>query len=179
MIEGEFFRLDRDSRQDEGQVLFRYLHVKIRDKGAHKDKDCAPYPVYLALKPHAIDFYYHGPVLGEKSSKNIPCGADLSDGKINHEHIRILHLPLSMNLAVKDNLTARLSHAFYDYKEVPHIYDLKESGSKFYSNLSLWNECSKSDANDKENNLSFRRLILDFLYDLEHSRVFYASGIFE
>ena len=80
-----------------------------------------------------------------------------------------------MNLAVKDNLTARLSHAFYDYKEVPHIYDLKESGSKFYSNLSLWNECSKSDANDKENNLSFRRLILDFLYDLEHSRVFYAS----
>jgi hypothetical protein len=92
MIYGHFFKLDRDSVLSNGQVMFRYLPVRCKpDK---KDDEYPYYPVYAVLGRYAIDFFYHA-----KDQKND-----------HHVHIRLLHLPLSLNLSVKDKLTSILQN---------------------------------------------------------------------
>ncbi len=156
MIAGTFFKVDRDSIPEKGQVLFRYLRVSWKDKAKNTD-DEHHYPVYAVLTVHAIDFYYHGP---DKSGSH-------------HQHNRLLHLPLSLNLAVKDNLTSRLRNAYKANADINENYKMAKSPGLCYASLS----CFK--VNDTGNigsgKLFLRYLILDFLYDLEHSQVFNAS----
>ncbi len=56
-------------------------------------------------------------------------------------HIRLLHLPLSLNLSVKDNLTSILQNDVYDGKyEISSEYktDLKDNNSKTYWDLKVF-----------------------------------------
>lgn len=159
MIYGHFFKLDRDSILSNEQVIFRYLPVRCKsDKG----KDEYPYyPVYAVLGRYTIDFFYHG-----KDYKND-----------RHVHIRLLHLPLSLNLSVKDNLTSILQNDVYDGKyEISSEYetDLKDDKIKTY-----WNwEVFEIKENKKER-IYFRKLLLDFIYDFEHTHVFGNSPYYE
>ena len=66
------------------------------------------YPVYLVLNPYAVSFYYHGLPFDDNEKKK----DDKKEDHYSHSHICILHLPLSLNLAAKDNLSSRLS-SFY------------------------------------------------------------------
>ena len=168
MIYGHFFKLDRDSLLSSGQIIFRYLPVRYEpDKG----KDGYPYyPVYAVLGRHAIDFFYHGKDQKKDSKNN-------SKNDRHHVHIRLLHLPLSLNLSVKDNLTSILQNDVYNHKyEISSEYktDLENSNIKTYSNLEVF-ELEKT----KENKIYFRKLLLDFIYDLEHTHVFENSPYYE
>ncbi len=171
MIQGAFFKVDKDSVQEEGQVIFRYLPVYRTE--IDESKTHHYYPVYAVLKSHAIDFYYHGPDVGNDENEDSKENIDH-----HHVHVRILHLPLSINLAVKDNLTVRLSEAFISGFSLGEHYEFSiDRTSYFYSTLPCFGgekgELEKE--TKKGQKVLLRKLILDFIYDLEHSRVFDAS----
>ncbi|MHA1803815.1 MAG: hypothetical protein ACTSU4_04715, partial [Promethearchaeota archaeon] len=75
MSSGTFFKVDKDSVPENGQILFRYLPVHFVDNpddtGNGKLRKCHHfYPVYAVLKPHAVDFFYHGPDKECQSDEN-------------------------------------------------------------------------------------------------------------
>lgn len=169
MVQGTFFKVDTDSLLGEGQVVFRYLPVCRRPHDESKKHH--HFPVYAVLKPFSIDFYYHGPDIEKDANKE-----DI------HVHACILHLPLSLNLAVKDNLTARLSQSFHGYFELNDEYEFELPKTRqTYWNLDVFSgekggvesECEEG------KHILKRKLILDFIFDLEHSRVFEASPHYE
>jgi hypothetical protein len=164
MIYGHFFKLDRDSLLSKGQVIFRYLPVRYE---RYNGKDEYPhYPVYAVLSRHAVDFFYHG----QDQKKD-------SENDRHHVHIRLLHLPLSPNLSVKDNLTSILQNDVYNhnYQILPEYKtDSENSNIKTYSNLKVF-ELEEI----KKDEIYFRKLLLDFIYDLEHTHVFENSPYYE
>jgi len=177
MQQGNFFKLDENSKLNQGQVIFRYLPVT--------DKNKTYFPIYAALKPYSIDFYYHS--IDERLDKN-----DEEDKSKNEQHIniRILHLPLSSNLSVKDNLSEILKSNFDCAYPLGKQYSIElKSNDQYYWNLTEY--CPKGEYQkiikkhfpDKEQDISkyvyFRKLILDFLYDLEHSHIFENSPHYE
>ena len=172
MQQGKFFVLDKDSQLEEGQVFFRYLPVT----------DDSYFPIYLSIKPYSIDFYYHSIDKDNKGGQNL------------HKNIRILHLALSFNLAVKDNLTEILKNNFDcayplndqlndQYKidldnTIQYYWNLKEYYSeKDYEKIIKKHFPDK--CKDIKKYIYFRKLVLDFLFDLEHSHVFENSPNYE
>lgn len=162
MTQGVFFKIDRDSDFEKGQIIFRYTAVEY--KNLSDDSDLG-FPIYLVLNKYSVDVFSHGPDL---------------DG--NHSHARILHLPLTLNLASRDNLLSNLER-YYDKKIDLHssiTVDTSEN-SNVYKNL----DCFSTEHNDrkifssKPNSIFLRDIILDFIFDLEHSKVFQASPNYE
>jgi len=169
MIQGRFFKVDENSNYQNGQIVFRYLPVKWKNESKQMNEPL--YPVYLVLNPYAVNFYYHGLPFDENGKKK----ADKDKG---HAHICILHLPLSLNLAAKDNLSSRLS-SFYSgsYKINKYYKQTFDYNFNSYWNLEVFKlneECGKA-----QGILFLRKLILDFIFDLEHSNVFEASPNYE
>ena len=67
MIQGTFFKVDKDSIQEEGQVIYRYLPVCRTE--IDKLKKYHHFPVYVVIRPSAIDFYYHGPGVSKRGKR--------------------------------------------------------------------------------------------------------------
>ena len=103
-----------------------------------------------------------------------------------------IHLPLSLNLDIKDNLTSVLKYQTYAGKDGvpldkgcrilnPQKYQIA------YSNLRVFEDKQRhgrhtGGGKDSENIrgfLCYRRLILDFLFDLEHSEIFKHSPLYD
>ncbi|MDZ7721647.1 MAG: hypothetical protein U5R06_02175 [candidate division KSB1 bacterium] len=168
----------------EGQAIFRYLPVtkKTADPSSRNcpcdknDQTCPDLPVYVVIKPRAIDFYYHG----------------IDPGTDNHVHICLLHLPLSSNLAIKDNLTSVLKSIYNQSYKLGDCYQIKYQ----YNELAYWNlhafsadkfsKCklkqplnTASVISGIEDNISFCKLLLDFIFDFEHSPVFQNAPSYE
>ena len=182
MRQGNFFILDENSSLEEGQVIFRYLPVT----------DGSYFPIYLAIKPYSIDFYYHSRDNDKNKDDSIDNDKkkDDKEQRKSHINVRILHLPLSLNLAVKDNLTEILKNNFdcayplgHQYKidldiTIQYYWNLKE----YYSQKDYQKIIKKhfpDKCQDIKKYIYFRKLVLDFLYDLEHSHVFENSPNYE
>lgn len=172
MQEGHFFKLDRDSLPHEGQVIFRYLPVQ-REKDS--EKSLPYYPVYLVLKPHALEFYYNGTAQESKE----------------HVHIRLLDIPLTPNLTAEDNATDILVNIYRKTFLLGKHYQNKVGDSVH----SFWNlspfysediyrkiiEDQFPDSSDTgiDKYIFFRKLVLDFLFDLEHTGIFENSPYYQ
>ena len=153
MLVGRFFKVDENSQYSDGTVGFRYLNIFLEKEESGIPK----YPIYMTLDSHSINFYFNGYL-------KTP-----TDDKDKYIHTEILHLPLSKNLAVKDNLTSVLVNA-YDHELLGADKYKNETRRMGYSSLERFK--------GKEDNIC-RYLILDFLFDLEHSRVFENSPFYE
>lgn len=184
-MNSNFFKIDRDSQFTKNMVIFRYLPVHLKSDISNASKISHYYPIYLVVKKYAIEFYYHGPVPERKnnkySSENDASEAGL---RFNDSHVCILHLPLSLNLAVKDNLSSLLHKYFEGYYEIHPNYtieiDEKSNVNIMYWNLPQYGNYSKFITDDENRVIvPFRKLILDFLFDLEHSEIFKASPFYE
>lgn len=127
---GKYFKVNPESIFNKGIVSFK--HFKIRDK----------YPISLVITKNSIDFYYHNIDQIEEGHDD---NAEKAVRSMRHINTCIIHLPLSGNLAVKDNLTSKLINY---YKE-------------------------------KWDRINLRDIILDFLFDLEHNKVFRNSPYYE
>ena len=178
MNQGYFFQLEKNSKQAEGAVVFRYLPIKVANTYDAKKYSIPQYPIYLVIKSSAIDFYFHGISYSNVSSDN----EKEKDTNANHVNIRLLHLPLSKNIAVKDNLTSILINCYeleYNINSIYESYDESSIDSDIicYSNLEVFN--SEKEIKYKEPYISFKRLFLDFMFDLEHSKVFENSPHYE
>ncbi len=162
-MRGRFFCIDKSSLQDEGQVIFRYLPVCDYSDAENR------HPVYLTIKPYAVDFFFHG--------KNVSGAQDASGNHI--VNTCIMRLPLSMNLAVKDNLSFTLRKVYQDdYKIKQKQIKLTKNKAQAYWNLDIFHHDAFNHQED-DITLSLRNLLLDFLFDMEHSSVFEASPSYE
>jgi hypothetical protein len=143
------------------------------------------HPVYLTIAYDSIDFYVH-----------YYCRNGERD---EHMHNVILSLPLSINLDVKDGLTEVLVEGWKtnfprcNDGSCKYLYEKleKDIGYGFcYAKLRIFNENNQSvleEAIEKEKSKDFstftqkfiRTLILDFLFDLEHTNVFKTSPHYE
>ena len=181
MNQGYFFQLDASSLHTEGTILYRYLRVRRRENIELVNLAVPQYPIYLDIKSTAIDFFFHG-IRSSVANDNIGTKTQQAPA-FNHINIRILHLPLSKNIAVKDNLTSILTNCFDLKYELHKIYSTDylisdAVNSIHYSNLEVFNPANTEEKRE-DNILFFRKLFLDFLFDLEHSKVFENSPFYE
>ena len=171
-MRGKFFLVDKHSRFAAGQIVFRYMPVTkiIKDKPDKTNdidemKYFPKYPLYLIIKPYTIDFYLHIPV-------------NFSEEAFSEQHTCILHLPLSLNLSVKDNLSGTLNDIYFSSIKIPEGYEFNNIGF----NNAYWDSFDYPEENLNQNGskqLFLRRLLLDFIYDMEHSTIFEASTFYE
>jgi len=167
IVQGSFFSLYRDSQNSEGGVLFKYEKYFIEDKTASNKKH---FPVYIQILKHSVKFIFQG----------------IIDG--NYYHSELFSLPLSANLNSSDNLTSILKSISYGKLDIKEIINKKENGKEykiFTENIS-YNKTvfySRLDPEqlpeEKTEYLTFKKILLDFLFDLEHSEIFKFSKFYE
>ncbi|HNU51487.1 MAG TPA: hypothetical protein PKJ98_11385 [Verrucomicrobiota bacterium] len=158
---------------DSEGLVFHYTQVSVR--AVPKDSPCA-FPVYVVLRARAIDFYCHASASGID-----PAASAISD---HAPHQRILHLPLSLNLAVKDDLSHVLGRCATE--EWP-LGDGQEQAweaapPQGYAAQPCWLQpgrralgCLDHPLARGTASISLGRLVLDFLFCLKHTTVFRHS----
>jgi len=191
---GKFFRLNNaKSDLSRGIAVFDYIWLENKQV----KEDLLKFPIYLTILPDSIDFYVH--------YYNDYLDEDILIHK--NQHNTILSLPLSANLDIKDGLTGALVEGWktifpiYDTtKKNNYLYDLlkkvieDEKDNDYrkenvtYSILEIFDfkkENIEEMVIEKETDNKFplkrfiRKLILDFLFDLEHTKVFQSSRYYE
>lgn len=195
MNTGRFFKLDEDSIAEEGVMLFTYMPFSLRSTSI--DPAYSPiHPIYLTISKYNISFGFHATYIQNKK-----------ENTFIHRNTNLIHLPLSSNLEVKDNLTSILIDSYntefpsFDTSEgnseevnqnIVHesvleflknrINNTKEHSVSSYSMLSkfgIYNPIELKKEDKKGITVFLRILILDFLFDLEHSEVFRNSPHYE
>jgi len=184
---GHFFSLDYESSSlQDGIVFYYYRGIEDKDKKGNNDHS-SRFPIYLTISKESIDFriHYYNDVHQEFEA--------------SHVHNIILSLPISTNLEIKDRLTDTIAEAYYtDFPSKSkgnlnrhYLFNLvnsftKDSNSNTYSDsnvFNIYNEKGKFQSKiveDYEVKESFiRKLILDFIFDLEHSKIFQTSQYYE
>lgn len=176
MNTGRFFELDRGSSYlTEGVTVFNYTALKLEGV----TKYCPEFPVYLNITDTDVTFFFHysDDGVGEHA---------------NHINVPILSLPLVPTGAgntLQDVLEgiydvpfhfpsygndgqSLISESFKRYYSIKN--DTKKDAVPSYSVLNVFNMSFED-----ENRCFLRCLLLDFLYDLEHSEVFMNSEHYE
>ncbi len=164
------------------------------------------YPIYVTLNPEAITFHFIGLKFLKRDPNNENRNhRDL----VRSQHHEALILPLSHNLQIIDELTeilkrtinesiefdSKIYHWEEDFKEDTNdeitkdvTFSTLERNVKFSTEVTTQNSANlfmttSLDKLKESNNELFylpkRELILDFLFDLEHSSVFRSSPYFQ
>lgn len=176
-MRGKFFLVDKHSKFVNGQILFRYIPISKEKQTETKktnsldETELFPkYPIYLVIKPFAIDFFFHRP-----DKKQNECDI------LTDQHTCIIHLPLSLNLAVEDNLSKILNDIYFGSEKIPEGYSFNNVGfnNAYWDTFDFPKHFNEKLSDKKSNLIYFRKLLLDFIYDLEHSSVFEASPYYE
>jgi len=183
---GRFFVLDGESSIPNGVLIFSY--TELEDNQVQK-KETPRYPIYVVITKEAIEFKLH---YYSETPKKIK----------KHHHSTIFSLPLSENLEVKDGLTTALLEGYdtifpqYDMNGCNYLCDLVDKCEKdktkevknkdriSYSSLHVFQDKEERNINKKaEERIQItwliRKLVLDFLFDLEHTRIFQNSPYHE
>jgi hypothetical protein len=165
MNRGLYFKVDENSDYANGILYFRYIPI-IRSKRKGGESD---YPIYMTISSSSINFFIQERLNQESTYK----------------HTELFHLPLSTNLRSRDNLKNLLKEFFN--KPVQEVkfssYTCRKNlDPPTYADLDFpevivvsnhWN------INSETFFITYRQLILDFLFDLEHSQVFINSPYYE
>ncbi len=184
MYTGNFFQLDRHSEIASGLVIFRYLPI-IRTT---LEGDSTDYPVYISLSRRAVRVY-----IQFRRGKRKP-----------YQHRELFSLPILPNTYDKKELTKRLINLYDkglglgdDYAHIDFCDDSNDVKIPYYWNLAAFTprESSsykaiannyfkgKTDFKEEEKKakhfLFFRKLLLDFMFDLEYTEVFKHSPYYE
>ena len=183
---GRFFEFDFESSYlQKGIAVFNYRWLKRDDDG---EKKTPRYPVYLTFTPESFSFNLHH--LQEVKGK---------DGKIvghNHYHNTIIEIRLSPNVDVAKGLSESINNAYVAQfplkakntmgvdintiddellKIIRESFDKQDCTIYGYSQLACFEPETKKDYEETTKNLTphlLRKIILDFLYDLEFTNVF-------
>jgi hypothetical protein len=154
---GHFFKLN-NKKSDLSRGIAFYDYISFKDEQRN-------FPIYLTITYDSIDFRIH--YYNEKTNL--------------HLHNIILSLPLSENLDIKDGLTSSLAEGWkteFPSKQNNDLYPLVD---KHYDEdtLSYFNlDCFEKETADC-NQRFIRKLILDFIFDLEQTKVFQTSPYYE
>lgn len=169
MQSGQFFELDKTSYLHKGEVVFRYTKSKSEE---HKPT----YPIYLSFKSTRIDFYYHGYVTVNNKKLQNNNETDLPE----LFETNILSLPLSTQASVVNELNDKLETIFDEKFPATNNYQLqaeiKKNRFPAYSNLKAF---YLSENTNEDKRLLLRVLLLDFIFDMQHTDLFKACPFYE
>jgi len=186
---GRFFILDYDtSRLNDGITVFNYSGLEDSKSDINKTPK---FPIYLTITKESVDFRVH------YFMENV------SEEKKKHLHNIILSLPLSPNLEVKDGLTKVFIDGYMttfpikdDSGEDNYLYNLiserkaikSTKSNDIYKKINSYSDLKIFEIFDERNvfiidnneiKRLIRKLILDFLFDLEHTKIFQNSPCYE
>lgn len=177
MNNGRYFFLDKAiSDLATGHIIFNYRRVRTQEK----PKDNTPeYPIYVAISPHCVYFKTH-----------------IATGKL-HGHFDLLTIPLDKGMITDSNFTEILRKTYNtDISSSCQTNEIMKFLAKnLDGNLEQKQEAGKesSEDGDKKKYVTYstldvfnregkgsdyyllRKLILDFLYDLDHTSIFSLS----
>lgn len=184
---GRFFEFDFESSYlQKGIAVFNYRWLKRQDGS---DKNTPRYPVYLTFTPESFSFNLH--YLKEKKDKE---GEKSQGMELSHYHNTIIEVRLAPNVDEAKGLTESLNNA-YDaqfplktkdngggittvdddlLEVVKNSFDAQDCLVGGYSQLDCFEPEAKVDYDltQKSTPHLLRKIILDFLFDLEFSNVF-------
>ena len=174
---GRFFEFDFESSNlEKGVAVFNYrwLEQKRLDDG----KKTPHHPVYLVFTQESIKFNLH--YLEYKNKGN----TENKNPVWRHYHNTIIEFRLSSNLDVSDGLTDVLNDTYLASfpvsvntqlrKDIKVSFDSQDCREEGFNGFACFEPEGKDDYGDivKGNTHFLRRIILDFLYDLEFTDVF-------
>lgn len=153
---GYFFALDHESSDlGLGITVFNYKPVKVGDNDYENNPGSPRYPIFCSFRKDGAYFYIH---------------YDIDDV---HSLGPILKLETSTDDMTRDRLTKVITESYStEYqaekidKYISHEVDSKVGGL-YYSNLEQFT--------DGKNIPIIRKIILDFMFDMEHTEVFRNS----
>lgn len=159
---GHFYHLSTEkSDLTQGVTVFEYKGIVSKEAGKHE--------VYAIIIDDGVHFEYH--FYHEKG--------------LSHVHTDIAFLPFASTAAVHDILS-RVIEECHDVTfpdeidnralnpvEINNPLRNNHTDSDGYSGLSIFNV-----GETKDNGNIIRRMILDFLFDMEHSKVFQVSSYY-
>lgn len=167
---GRYFSYDKEiSDPTTGYIVFNYRRIRKCDR---KEANTPEFPVYVYINPHAIYFKIH---ISEKEM---------------HGHFDLFTIPLQKGMLTDSSFTEMLRKAYDSTFPCPPDENrstsqqdenelmsyLNEGIDKApekqisYSTLDVFNR-----EKDKKSYYLLRKLILDFLYDLDHTSAFDLS----
>ena len=174
---GRFFEFDFESSIIEKGVAvfnYRWLEQKRPDDG----KKTPLHPIYLVFTQDSIKFNLH--YLENKNYGD----AEKKDSVWRHYHNTIIEFRLSSNLDVSDGLTDVLNDTYRALfpvsvntqlrKDIEVSFDSQDCWEKGFNGFACFEPEGKDVYGDNVNvnNHFLRKIILDFLYDLEFTDVF-------
>lgn len=169
---GRFFEFDLESSyMQKGIAVFNYRRLQQKQSG----KRTSPrYPVYLVFTPESILFNLH--YYEDENSKV------QKHSLRSHYHNTIIELRLSPNIDVMDGLTESLNNTFDAQfpvkdnkpllKAIRDSFDFPDCKMSGYYCLETFKPESKEAYEGSKETHFLRKLILDFLYDLDFTDVF-------
>lgn len=189
---GCFFEFDFESSNlQKGITIFNYRWLENED--TKNDRKTPHHPIYLSFSPEAIRFNLH--YLEDKNAINKQEGKTDTNAERQidakpdwrHYHNTIIELPLSSNVEESDRLTDVLNDAYqaifpisgntYLRDDIDYSFEAQDCRKEGFSFACF--EPDKKEWYKSGNPTHFlRKLILDFLFDLEFSDVFQNSPFF-
>ncbi|MFW6247239.1 MAG: hypothetical protein ACOC22_03660, partial [bacterium] len=177
MDQGNFFRLDQSSRVKDGVIYFRYLpFVRKNPKGSESD-----YPIYIQITGSAINFY----IQRRDQYQNDTEEKEKAASCMYYQHTELFYLPLMMNLRSRDNLQKTMNEVFVGkepFNKSEYSFPFPDYNKDSYSELGgdvFGKFLDLKNKNEINLSLEYKRIFLDFLFDLEHSTVFKNSPYYE
>lgn len=175
---GRFFEFDFESSYlQKGMAVFNYRWLQWQDEDANASGKMTPrYPVYLTMTPEsiAVNLHYYA-----RENK-------MDDGR--HYHNTIVEIRLSSDIDVTDGLTESLNDIYEAQfpmnsnlvlrEKIENSFEAQDCPTDAYSSFPCFKPNDKKSyvnmPNPQENQKTYflRKIILDFLFDLEFSDVF-------
>lgn len=167
MLIGNFFKVDENSEFENGIVYYRYLPIcRKKRKGGESD-----FPVYVSINSSSITFYLQiRNYLSDNKNENTG-----EPGIYNHAEL--FHIPLMSNLRARDNLKNIIKDLYKRKEPLSNDYRLNSINDGTYSGLKK--NINKKNEKEEKPAIHFKTLVLDFIFDLEHSQVFKNSPAYE
>lgn len=168
MNTGKYFELDKESRDIDAKMLvFNYLRYKNKNKDNNSERMQPDYPIYVVITKDGVSFYIH------------TCYHD-ENNEVKHYSGCILFLPISLDEDFHNELSTKLNVGYNSYVDVYcEKLDMDEkvtNGIGF--DIKCFNNYKEKKTDDNKIPIHIGQLILDFMFDMEHSSVFKHSVLY-
>lgn len=167
MSNGRYFELDKESKSlDSKMVVFNYLRCKNTKTYDEGERIQPEYPIYAVFMKDGVRFYLH---TSEHSDNNT----------ISHYSGCILFMPLSLDNDFHCEMTAILNGALDTNININSNISENHDVNGFDKAIFKKKNSISKEYKTSEKGISKGQLILDFMFDMEHSSVFKNSTMYD
>ncbi len=175
MNTGIFFSLNKKfSRPNQGIIYYNYRAIINEIYDTENPVSHLKYPIYASISRHEISFYFHLTVNDEQDEK-------VSHEQLNIEHTNSPILTLSIDTATTDQESLH-KNLLDTQRETIDLSKYKLKVKEIEGRPSIMKQLTYSNSEEFKDFtpecFPLKKLLLDFLYDAEHTHVFLSSAYF-